>query len=407
MARIAFAWELGAAFGHATACAALAGALESRGHTSAFFFRELAQLASLPEAARHEAFQAPVSRLEPEAPPVSYADILLGCGYREPATLRGLLARWIELLDAWKPDVVVADSAPTALLAARILKVKRVAYGNGFAIPPRSSPLPPFGSGTATDPAQAAASDARALATVNAVLAERGAEPLEALARQFETDEDFLCTFPELDHYGSRPRAGYWGPRYSVDTGCDVAWPYGDGKRVALYLRDVVPQLDAVIDALVASGARVAAFIPGVDPARRARLRGAKRIVADAPMRLKPLLGNCDLFVSEGGNVAAGALMSGVPQLVCPTQYEQSITALRLEQVGSALWLAPGAGTRDASAALGRMLDDERFKANARGYARRYRSFSPAEQLRRIVLRIEQIASGPILSPTPKPGSPA
>lgn len=407
MARIAFAWELGAAFGHATACASLAGALEARGHTSAFFFRELAQLASLPEAARHEAFQAPVSRFEPEAPPVSYADILLGCGYREPATLRGLLARWIELLGTWKPDLIVADSAPTALLAARVLKVKRVAYGNGFAIPPRSSPLPPFRIDRAIDAGRIAASDSRALATVNAVLAERGAEPLEALAQQFETDEDFLCTFPDLDHYGTRPRAGYWGPRYNVETGSAVGWPYGEGKRVALYLRNEAPQLDAVIDAIAASGSRVAAFVPRLDAGRRARLRSAKRVVADAPMRLKPLLESCDLFVSEGGDTAAGALMSGVPQLVCPTQYEQSITALRLEQVGSALWLAPDARTRDASAALGRMLDDERFKANARAYASRYRSFSPAEQRRRIVLRIEQIASGPILSPTTKPGSPA
>lgn len=407
MARIAFAWELGAAFGHATACAALAGTLEARGHTSAFFFRELAQLASLPGAAGHEAFQAPVSRLEAEAPPVSYADILLGCGYREPANLRSLLSRWIELLGAWNPDLVVADSAPTALLAARVLGLKRVAYGNGFAIPPRGSPLPPFRIDRAVDAAQVAASDTHALATVNRVLADRGAEPLAALAQQFETDEDFLCTFPELDHYGSRPRAGYWGPRYNVDTGSVAGWSYGEGKRVALYMRNEVPQLDAVIDAIVASGSRVAAFVPGLDAARRARLRSAKRVVADAPMRLQPLLENCDLFVSEGGDTAAGALMSGVPQLVCPTQYEQSITALRLEQVGSALWLAPDAQTRDASAALGRMLDDPRFKVNARGYASRYGSFSPAEQRRRIVMRIEQILAGPILSPTTDPGSPA
>jgi hypothetical protein len=406
MARIGFAWELGGAFGHATACVGLARALEARGHTAALMFRELHPLATLPGCAHYETFQAPVYLHPGEgmAQPVSYADILLGCGYREPASLKRLVAGWLNLLRQCKPDLVVADSAPTALLAARMLGLKRVAFGNGFAIPPRLAPLPAFRPDPNIDPRQVAASDACALANVNEVVAELGGVPLRALMEQFETHEDFLCTFPELDHYGSRPHSPYWGPRFNVDSGDDVRWPYGEGKRVLVYVRNETPQLDPLIDALVAQRCRVAAFIPRLDPARRERLRSAQRLVADRPMRLQPLLQACDLVVSEGGDLAAGALMSGVPQLVLPSQYEQSITGVRLAHLGSAMLLPPDASAADGSAALRRVLGEARFKSSAQAFARRYAAFSPAEQQRRIVLRIEEILAGPILSPTPSPG---
>ena len=408
MARIAFAWEIGAAYGHATACAALASALAPRGHEPAFIFRELAPLASLRECAGIPAYQAPVARVDgaAEAPPASFADILLAVGYRDASVLQALLQGWLELFERCRPDLVVADSAPTALLAARMLGLKRVAFGNGFAIPPRLTPLPAFRPDAAADSTRAAASEALALANVNHAVAALGGAPLRSLAQQLETDEDFLCTLPELDHYGSRSRAGYWGPRFSIDTGGEARWPYGEGKRVLVYVRAVVPQLDGLIDALVANRCRVVAFIPGLDAARRTRLQSAQRHVSDGPMRLRPLLADCDLVVSEGGTLSVGALMCGVPQLVVPTQLEQSITALRLERIGSALWAAPDAAPGALAAALRSLLAEPRFRAAARGFAARYPAFSPGEQMRRIVLRIEQILGSAVLSPTTNPGGP-
>jgi UDP:flavonoid glycosyltransferase YjiC (YdhE family) len=407
VARIAFAWELGAGYGHAKGCAALARALEANGHACAFMFREREAIATLAECGHYESFQAPVAPLGGgAATPLSFADILLACGYGDPSTLAGLVSGWRDLFTAWEPDLVVADSAPTALVAARLLGLKRVAFGNGFAIPPLLDPLPAFRHDRAIDPAELAASTARALANVNCVLAAQGAVPSASLAQQFETHEAFLCTFPELDHYDTRPRSAYWGPRFDLEGGDDARWPYGEGPRVLVSLRSVVPQLDALIDALVAQRCRVVAFIPGLEAARRARLRSAQRRVAERPVRLAPLLPSCDLVVSEGGDLAGGALMSAVPQLLLPTHYEQSVTALRIEQLGGGLRLAPDSGPEDLAGALRQLLREPRFRAAARQYASRYAAFSTAEQQRRIVLRIGQILAGPILSPTPTRGSP-
>src|SRR6185436_15273368 len=120
MARVAFAWELGLSYGHAIGCAGLARPLSLHGHPIAFMFRELRQLAVIPESSGYDVFQAPceLHAGENAGMPASYADVLLGCGYRDPARLVGLLGGWRKLLELWRPDLVVADFAPTALLAA-------------------------------------------------------------------------------------------------------------------------------------------------------------------------------------------------------------------------------------------------------------------------------------------------
>jgi UDP:flavonoid glycosyltransferase YjiC (YdhE family) len=406
MARIAFAWELGGEFGHVMSCAGLAAGLDLRGHRIAFMFRELRQLAVVPEARHYDIFQAPRSPREGQGVdvPASYADILLGCGFFDPRELEGLVRAWRSLLAGWKPDLVVADFAPTALIAARTLGISCVTYGNGFFIPPRASPLPPFRVDTPADPERVARSDARALESVNAVLARLGQGPLARLADLFETREDFLCTLPELDHYGTREKSGYWGPRVRFDRGVEVAWPHGTGKRVFVYVKTDHPQLDELIDVLCASPHRIVAYIPGLDDARRARLAANRRILADKPVKLDRFIKTCDLVVCHAGEIATGALMHGVPTLNFPAHYEQYITARRLEQVGAGGWLAPQPAPGEIARGFRKMLDDPRFAANARAFAQRYPTFSPQEQRRRIVARIEEVIRGSTdILPAPNP----
>ena len=108
-------------------------------------------------------------------------------------------------------------------------------------------------------------------------------------------------------------------------------------------------------------------------------------------MRLAPLLAQCDLFVSHGGDVCAGTLMSGVPQLVFPV-------AVRAVPHGA----PPGADRRgplapDGSRAFaGRGGARSRpARAGVRGGGASVCAALPellrAEQQRRIVVRIEEI----------------
>jgi hypothetical protein len=360
-------------------------------------FRELRQLAVIPEAGAYELFKAPVYAREGMGmrPPSSLAEVLLGCGYADANWLQGALAEWLRFFREWKPDLLVSDYAPTALLGARVLGLKRVSMGISFALPPPMSPLPPFRFDSPPPPERVAAADAQALAGVNQALAFVGARPLGALCEQFEADEDFLCTFPELDAYGNRPATGYWGPRFRDDAGVTVHWPAGHGPRILVYLKKDLPQLDTLIALLAGGPFRVIAYVPGLEPERAQKLRGPLRIVSEKPVRYRPLLGECDLYISQAGSAATGVILSGVPQLLFPVHYEQYLSALRIAQLGAGIVALPPATPPEVTAAFNAVLGQRSFRDAARAYAKRYPAYSPAEQQRRIVQRIEDILRAP------------
>jgi hypothetical protein len=404
VARIAFAWELGGEYGHVMSCSGLARGLAPRGHQIAFMFRELRQLRVVPESRDYDVFQAPRSAHEGEGvsqSPASFPEIMLGCGYRDPREVIGLVGGWRSLFSRWKPDLIVVDFSPTALAAARTLGIACVNYGNGFFIPPIASPLPAFRVDDAPDPALLQRTDAQALASVNTALVHFGAAPLARLADLFIAAESFLCTFPEVDHYGERERSGYWGPRVRFDRGLDLDWPHGLGKKVFVYVKKELPQLDALLDVIARSPERVVAYIPDLEPERRARFTGRNHIYTDRPVRLENFLKTCDMMVSHGGEIAIGGLLYGIPQLVFPGHYEQYLTAVRVHQLGCGFWCGPTATAADVEAGFTQVLAHSRYVTAARAFAKRYVAFSPAEQRRRIVNRIEELLARPgaILSP--------
>lgn len=408
MARIAFALEFGAALGHVKACSALAEPLALRGHRIAFLLSPWHAPQNISGAERFDIF--PIRSdfgPSPNPLPASYPEVLLPFGYRNAFALAPLADSWREPLEAWRPDVLVADFAPTAMLAARALGIRTVNYGSGFTVPPRLSPLPSFRFDEAVPAERLALADAQATEAASAVLRGWGARPLARFADLLECDEELLCTFPELDSYGQRPASGYWGPRFLTSSGVRMPWPARGGKRVLVYMKRDYVHLDTMIDLLAGSTLRVALYVEGLEAARRARLEGTTRRASDAPIRLDSLLDECDLVVSHGGELTIGTLARGIPQLVFPLQYEQYISARRVEQLGAGRWLAPTAARKDVADALVALLSGASCTKAARAFAGRYASFSPIEQRRRMVARIEQLArAGPILAASPRLGKP-
>jgi UDP:flavonoid glycosyltransferase YjiC (YdhE family) len=84
-----------------------------------------------------------------------------------------------------------------------------------------------------------------------------------------------------------------------------------------------------------------------------------------------------------------------VPALLFPSHYEQYLLSLRLRQLGSGLWLPQTAGAAEIASALDTLLFEPGVQAAARAFAKRYSGYSPAEQRRRIVARIEELLAAP------------
>ena len=69
-------------------------------------------------------------------PTCTFAQILHNCGFGDAAELATMAEAWRKLYDFVRPDLIIFDHAPTALLASAGYPVRRALIGTGFFSPP-------------------------------------------------------------------------------------------------------------------------------------------------------------------------------------------------------------------------------------------------------------------------------
>lgn len=400
MSRFFGAWELGGGLGHAGRLQPLARALRQRGHEVTLCLRDLVQTQPLLAELALPCLQAPVwlhrTRGLPE-PPVSIAEILLGCGYWHAEHLAALVGGWLAALRLARADVVFADWAPTATLAARIAGVPTASVGMGFWMPPDATPIPPFRDWEPIAPGRVEDAERRVLDNVNQVLAQHGAAPLPRLAPLFGGDRPLLCTWPETDHY-ARPPAGvrYFGPNFLPDTGVAPTWPAGTGPRVFAYLKAAHPDHAAVLAALDALGCAVECYLPEVCAGLAPPVESARIHYASGPVDLTRACRDAQLVICLAGQATAvQALLQGVPLLLLPLTAEQFVLARSVERTtGAAINAGRVARPVDYRGLLAALLHEPAYRDSAALFAERYRGFSHARQVQALADEIEALAPG-------------
>jgi hypothetical protein len=309
------------------------------------------------------------------------------------------------------PDLIVFDHTPTALLASRGLDTRRALIGSGFCCPPDESPLPVFRPELEgrIDRAKLAGFEAPVLSVVNQHLARWAEAPLGRLAQLYsDVDENFLTTFPELDHYHNRSSAAYWGPVVpGPDSDGDAPeWPDAPGKRVFAYLKPF-RDLPNVLHALADAGHATLVYAEGTAPAVRRRFESDRMRFANEPLDLAKVGRECDAAVLNGGHgVTAEMLLAGRPLLQIPLALEQRLTADSVERLGAGKSASAGSD-EELRAALDAVLGDPRCAAGARRFADRYAAFDPARQREAMLARAEELLAGETRSDSPRDPSPA
>ena len=195
MAHAVMCWELGGDLGHVARMRPLAEALRQRGHRVTFIVREPLAAGRLLDPAHYSWLQAPVHMdavASAFVPTRNFSQILHNVGFHSEAALLGRMRAWRAMFEALKPDLLVFDHSPTALLAARGLTLKRIVLGTGFGVPPAVEPLPPFDTANATP--ELAAAEQRITARINAALCSLGVERLARLADLYQADASLLFT---------------------------------------------------------------------------------------------------------------------------------------------------------------------------------------------------------------------
>ncbi len=338
MSRILCVWELGADFGHMSRFLPLALKLRERGHEVVFALKDLSNAEAILGRHGFALLQAPLwLPAIPGLPkmPVSYTELICQFGFLNQPGLTGLVKGWRELYALVKPDLILADHSPTALLASRGLPFRRCLIGTGFCSPPRVNPFPNMRTWLKIPPERLPDVEKNVLQTANAVLAGFGVKPMIALFEMFDVDEDFLCTFPELDHYADRGPARYWSPVFAKDHGQELKWPEPrQGKRVFAYLKPRYRDYEKILGLLRQVKGTVLVFSPGISKAMARKYQSPRVIITTQPVKLAGILPGCDLAICHAGHgtVAASLLAGGASARAADTN---ALTAEQMFEGGA------------------------------------------------------------------------
>jgi UDP:flavonoid glycosyltransferase YjiC (YdhE family) len=355
----------------------LAAALAKRGHDVALAVP--AELKAAVSAGDFTMFDAPRWAVSPPAGfvAVSYADVLMHGGYAAPDALRGLMTGFGDVLKRAVPDLLVADFAPTAMLAARVAGTAMAAVGDGFSLPPLVAPTPnmrPWANVAADAPASV---EGRVLAVVNACLGALRIAELHDLRDLFSGVPRFLCTFQELDHYLTRPDSTWYGEVFPTPHGTPAVWPEGSGQRVYVDLDPRHPALNVTVQALDRLG--LPALVQGVGLPSQQAAALERRVIQVAPgVDRSSVLSGCDVVVCQSLEVAAPALLAGKPLLMLPVFTEQMMTLHRVAQQGLGHGVAPDSDAAALDGALRRLVDDRACRQRAANFARAYDGYQPS-----------------------------
>lgn len=370
MSRIVYAWELGGRLGHITTAAKIGLALKDQGHKFTALLSDLSAAEQFLAPHGIACWQAPLCQGSNPAAAFSYAEILCGAGYLDPRLLAGILRAWRNLFDTLSPDLLLADHAPTALLAARGRPFLKATIGTGFFHPPEQRPIPPFRTWEPVDPERLAHAEEKTLASINQALDLIGASPLESLHEIFAVDECFLTTWKTLDHYPDRVGGKYWGPVFVDQVGISPSWPRTTGKRIFAYLKADYAHVEKVLKAFRDSGQNTLVYLQGDNGHFGNRYRSATLSFINEPVRMESAT-DADLVVCHAGHsTVAAAILAGKPVMLLPMNAEQYLTTLRVESIGAGLGFAPELRRGNPQPMLEQLLSNPRFTVQSKHFAK-------------------------------------
>lgn len=375
MARILLAWELGNGTGYCHRLLRIAHTLAEHGHDPVLVLYDLVDTAHLLKDCPFQIYQAPIlkGRLSPENPtfvPTSFADILICDRFADPLHTAVLLSAWDHLLDVIAPDLVVAEYAPTVVLAS-FGRLPSIVVGNGYIAPPMDrdwfplfrNDVPPFGDQATLKPA------------LDHVQRGRGRPVAETLTAYFRGDTTLALCYPELDPYRTVRTQKAVGPL----NGAPDFVPAPENKRFHAYITPQYAMWQPAVRGLINSGFTGTLYMPDLPESVR-NACAQKNITATAsPPDLASAIAEADVVIHHGGSeTAQTALIMGRPQILLPRYVEQTISSSLLAALGVGIY--PSVRKFDyrlVKNSLSMILaPDSSFKQTAEALARQMRTYA-------------------------------
>lgn len=332
--RILLAWEAGAGRGHIMTLRSVAEALGDACiyDASLCVMDHAAEIAPLCELAFPGArlFIDPAVRSAPDAPQTAtWGEFLGDTGFRSGDFLTQQIRWWQDVLTARCTDLVVADYAPCALLAANSMGIPAVVAGTGYAIPPLGlERFPVF----LPEYASCLYDEQETLAIVNAAAGPLGVPPLARLSDIYRRSQELVRTLDLLDPYGGQRSQAHIPP--VADFAPPTETP---GDEIFLYFSTSELQDAAVVEAITTLGLPVRAFCPNLAPDMAAKLRAGGVMLEPRPVPVDLIAARSRLMVHSGQHgILSLGLAAGLPHVAIPQHLEQLFHARRCEEAGVA-----------------------------------------------------------------------
>ena len=306
----------------------------------------------------------------------SFADVLLACRFARVHDLSRAVSAWDGLFEVVKPDVIVADTSPVVMLAARG-RIPVMVTGSGFAVPPAGlGAFPPFGEDTPDDAIQELM-----LEVTNMVLKTCNAPPLDRLPRLLEAEARSAFSCPKLDPYAGTRTEPPLRP-----CGCPEPLPFPAAPLLFAQMGSDQPFVGVAARGLDRSGIAVAAYLPGPETATTAFLAALGAELYETPPAPQEMLGRASIVVSGDVWLAQAAYTAGRPQICLPSSLEVRLLAEQLEILGCGITLWRF-GSEELASAVRELMLNPTYRQRAEEEALAAAEWAPDRELAKIVAR--------------------
>ena len=386
MAKIVFTWELGTGMGHIMPYLFIVKALQTKGHEVNFILRDLSLANLISETCRATCFQAPIKIspvVNPIKEPLTYAHILHNIGFDDLGVLNGMVEGWRALFNTIKPDLVIFEHSPTALLAARGYAFKKMHMGTGFFIPAHVYPLPNLRLWLNPDPAALRQDEDQTLAAMNKFLDKLKLAPLNQITDLFAADSQVLYTLKELDPYKERKNGNYYGA-WINPGGEKPLWPEGKGKKIFAYLKPF-PTLPSLLTTLIKLKSPSIIYIDKLGDKLKKQFTSPTLRFADKLQDLSKIAAQCDFAILNASHhTTINLLLSGKPALHLPLYLEQWLTGHTVENIGAGI-NEPTLKPDEMAKKLAMLMESDSYTKAAQEFSDRYKHMNAQEQNKRIM----------------------
>jgi UDP:flavonoid glycosyltransferase YjiC (YdhE family) len=276
------------------------------------------------------------------------------------------------------------------------MNIPACSAAQGFFTPPvNANPFPSLQPWNSISEQQLTLKDSAALGTINQVAANFSSAPMSQMGQLFDLQDNFLCSFPELEHYQDRSDGQYCGPIFSNSGQAFPAWEESTGPKIFIYLSAAQKQFKSLIQQLRTSPYKVLIHPRDINWQHTNQSIDQSLYISPMPVDMSRVARHADLIICHGGfGTCTASLLAGIPLLILPQQLEQTLFGYSLAQQQLASMITDSPTPTNWINLIEQLLVNQTIKKRVSGFQAKYKGYDMQQACNCISDGVRQILKG-------------